>query len=43
LGIPAFALMLFLDAKLPEAADENIITPFQGLLDQFEKRLDDLG
>jgi hypothetical protein len=31
------------DSLLPKATDENIITPFQGLLDQLEQGFNDLG
>jgi len=35
--------MLFSNAKLPKAADQDIVTVFQSLLHQLEERLDDLG
>lgn len=43
LWIPPSSLILFTHAEFPKAANENIIAFFQGLLDQFEESLDELG
>jgi len=43
LRVPAAALVLLLDAEFAEAADEHVVPVFQALLDDFEKRLDDVS
>jgi hypothetical protein len=43
LWIAAAPLVLFLHAEFPKSADEHILTLFQGLLNNFEKSLNDLG
>ena len=42
LGIPSPPLAFLPDTEFSEAANHDVFTPFQGLLDQFEERLDDL-
>jgi hypothetical protein len=42
LGVPALALFLVLDTKLPEAADDDVLPVGQSLLDEVQHRLDDL-